>query len=282
MQTINWVSLSRRRILSLSGNDARPFLQGLITNDIDGIAPSRAIYAALLTPQGRFLHDFFIAQCGDRLFVDTDMDHLPDLLKRLGMYRLRAKVDIRDESGQWRVIALPGDSGRAISREPWPGCVIFADPRDPALGSRIILPADFADTVIGSKEYCEVDFNVYERLRISRGVPDGAVDCIQDKTLALEGRLDECNGISFEKGCYVGQEVTTRMKHRNLVKRSLVPVSFDGPPPEPGSPVTSDDLDAGEIRSGVDGLALAMVRLDLARKGGLETRGRSLLLAGPV
>ena len=271
MTSDRYTTLPGRTVLALSGEDVRPFLQGLITNDIEQVSPDRAIYAALLTPQGKFLHDFFIAECGGRLLVDCAAARIDDLIKRLTIYRMRAKVMITDESDSWAVHALlPADSanGAAGDAGDWLGGIAFTDPRHAALGRRTIVPTG----AILEAGLTEAAANEYEALRISLGIPADGQELIADKSMPLETGFDELHGVAFDKGCFIGQEVTTRMKHRNLVKKRLFPVRLNGDA-EPGSAVKCGDVDAGEIRSVLDGRGIALLRLDLVEKGGLTVNG---------
>lgn len=194
--------LTDRAVIAVSGPDAREFLQNLITNDVEKLTPGGAIYAALLTPQGKILFDFLIAQSGGALLIDCPRAAREGLVRRLSMYKLRAKVQIapRDDLG---VFASPG---------PLPGG--FADPRLEALGYRAIVQAMPVDN--GPEGY--------HALRLGLGVPEGA-DFGSDRMFALDGGLNELHAIAFNKGCYVGQEVTARMKHRGKDAKRLLPVT---------------------------------------------------------
>lgn len=271
------VPLTERGIVAISGDQARDFLQGLITNDIERVSPTTAIYAALLTPQGKFLHDFFVAEHKDRLLLDCKRGRIPDLVKRLKMYRLRSKVDIEDESDTWQVGVMlapdapeePQPAGSAKTR--FDG-VSYIDPRHAGMGERTIRLIDEDDTFPTDMAQLEKNRAAYNALRISLGIPDTGTDLIADKSLPLESGFDELHGVDFQKGCYVGQEVTARMKHRNLVKKRLFPISFDGDL-TPGTTVKSGEVDAGDIRSAHDGRGIALLRLDLVEKGDLAADG---------
>lgn len=271
------VPLAARGVIAISGEPARDFLQGLITNDIQRVSPTCAIYAALLTPQGKFLHDFFIVQHQDRLLLDCKRDRIPDLIKRLTMYRLRSKVEIADESETWEVgVMLVGDAAGDEAGEPQPAGtaktrfdgVSYIDPRHAAMGERTIRLVDEDDTFPTDTVQLENNRATYDALRVSLGIPDTGKDLIADKSMPLESGFDELHGVDFEKGCYVGQEVTARMKHRNLVKKRLFPISFEGGVAD-GAAVKCGDVDAGEVRSAVTGRGIALLRLDLVEKGGL-------------
>jgi hypothetical protein len=271
------IPLAERGILAISGEPARDFLQGLITNDIQKASPSRAIYAALLTPQGKFLHDFFIVEHKDRFLLDCSAERMPDLIKRLTMYRMRLKLDITDESDKWDVGAmLPvGEMDAPGTAKTRFDGVSYVDPRHAGLGERTIRLVDEDDTFptdIAQQDKNRAD---YEAIRIALGIPDTGKDLIADKSMPLESGFDELQGVDFEKGCYVGQEVTARMKHRNLVKKRLFPVAIDGDVTA-GAIVKSDEVDAGEIRSVINGRGIALLRLDLAVKGGLMAEGAAI------
>lgn len=271
------VPLSTRGVIGISGEPARDFLQGLITNDIQRVSPTCAIYAALLTPQGKFLHDFFIVQHKERLLLDCQLDRIPDLIKRLTMYRLRSKVDIVDESEKWDIGVMLaadelGESQTAGTAKTRFDGVSYIDPRHAGLGERTIRLVDEDDSFPTDTAQLENNRAAYDALRISLGIPATGTDLIADKSMPLESGFDELHGVDFEKGCYVGQEVTARMKHRNLVKKRLFPISFDGDVAA-GATVKSGDVDAGDVRSALKGRGIALLRLDLVEKGGLTVEG---------
>jgi len=263
--------LADRAVLSVAGPDARGFLQGLVTNDMGRVAAARAIWAALLTPQGKYLHDFMIAAHDDGFLLDAEAARLADLKKRLSMYRLRAKVTL-EERPALAVFALWGDGAAArcgLADEPgaaaaWGGGIALVDPRLAALGVRALIPADGAAAALAAAGFAAAPRAGYDRHRIALGVPDGGRDLVADKSYPMENGFDALNGIDFAKGCYVGQEVTARMKHRALVRKRLFPVAIDGAAPPPGTAVRRGDIDAGELRGAEDGIGLALLKLDQA------------------
>jgi tRNA-modifying protein YgfZ len=239
--------LADRAALAVSGPEARTFLQGLITNDIARLDANGPLYSALLTPQGKILFDFLMFADGDAVLLDCQAASRDSLQKRLSLYRLRAKVEIvpRDDLSvfaSWDPqSALPGDAP--------------ADPRLTALGKRMMLrSADAARPA---------DDAAYLAHRLDLGVPEGS-DFGQDKIFALDGGLDELNGVAFDKGCYVGQELTARMKHRGTARKRLLPVaSVDGrmlPCPDTG--VTANGHDIGTLTSTYGARGFALIRLD--------------------
>lgn len=259
--------LEDRGVLAVAGPDRRSFLQGLVSNDVARVAADRAVYAALLTPQGKYLHDFIMVEANDAIWLDAEAARLADLKRRLSMYRLRAKVEIAERpelavaavfgAGAAAALDLPDAAGAA---RPCDGGAALVDPRLAALGGRIIAERDrFAGL---AARFAAADAASYDRHRLALGIPDGSRDLVPDKTVLLEAGFDELNGVDWQKGCYVGQELTARTKYRGLIKKRLFPVKIDGVAPPPGAILTLDGREAGEMRSSRDGVGLALLRLD--------------------
>lgn len=248
---IRLAQLTDRGVLAISGDDARGFLQGLISNDARAIQPDRAISAALLTPQGKYLHDFRLVEQDGAILLEGEADRLDDLAQRLNRYRLRAKVTITPRA-DWTVAAAWGlDAAQACglggergAARPFGAGVAFIDPRLAELGVRILAPHG-APLPSGAT----VSLQAYARHRVATGVPEGARDLLVEKSILLECGFDELAGVDWQKGCYVGQELTARTKYRGLIKKRLLPVAIAGEAPEPGAIVTLDGTEAGEIRS---------------------------------
>jgi len=239
--------LDNRAIIALTGPDRKSFLQGLVTNNMDHLDGQDAIYTALLTPQGKYLFDFFLTEQDEILYLDCESPRVADLTRRLMMYRLRADVDIADVSDKYVVTVSDQKKSEAL--------ISFKDPRHSGLGYRNILEKDSCDA--------SEDSTPYNHLRISLGVPDGSKDHQVDKTFILEGNIDELNGVDFTKGCYVGQEMTARMKHRGRLKKRLVPVQLSGPAPEEFTAIVNENgKQIGDLRSSVKDQAIAYLRLD--------------------
>ena len=262
-----------RADFAVAGEDRQPFLQGLISNDTAKITAERAIYATLLTAQGRFLFDLFIAEQDGRYLVDCAAPRRTDLVKRLSMYRLRSKVTIADAEADWCVVLLFGDGagaaiglgGEAGSAAGFGGGVAYVDSRLPDLGVRLILPRATAHAALAGLHATEdADGAAYHQRRIALGVPDAARDLTPEKSILLENGFDELNAIDWQKGCYMGQELTARTRYRGLVRKRLLPVRIEGGAPTPGTPLMLGDQELGEMRSAsADGtLGLAMVRLE--------------------
>jgi tRNA-modifying protein YgfZ len=269
MKTLKFVRLEDRAVLKISGKEARDFLQGLVSNDLERVSESRAIYAALLTPQGKYLHDFFIAQLGGNFYLDCEAARIDDLFKRLRMFKLRAKVELEIVENM-TVAALFGEFVHdALSIHPdagstieWLGGLLFTDPRLSDIGARAILPINSLEIALHDEGFTATIFEEYDTLRLSFGLPDSSRDMEVDKSILLEVGFEELNGVDFNKGCYVGQELTARTKHRGLIKKRLVPMAFDGSPPQTGSEITQDGKNAGELRSVGTSTALALMRLE--------------------
>ena len=239
-------ALPARGVIEIGGEDRVAFLQGLVSNDVAPAAPGRAVWTALLTPQGKWLADFFILADGDRLLLDCERAQAAMLIARLGRFRLRSKVTIGATS-----TTLPCSSPGAARRRRPPSPPPTRACRAPAGGCcrRAPLATDAPAT----------DWDLH-RLRL--GLPDGSADLEAEKTVLLEAGFDELSGVSWTKGCYMGQELTARTRYRGLVKRRLVPVAVAGPLPAPGTPVLRDGAEVGTMRSGRDALGLAVLRLE--------------------
>ena len=263
--------LDDRGVLSVKGPDAAAFLQALISNDIGRVGPARAIYAALLTPQGKFLHDFFVAAApdGEGVLIDCEGGRRDDLLRRLTMYRLRAQVALEDVSAAHDVVAAPGPAAPdAFGLAPEPGSarahgggVVFTDPRLAAMGVRAVLPTGAGLEGLLADGFALAGDDDYRRLRLRHGLPDGSRDMVVEKYFPLECGFDELHAIDYDKGCYVGQELTARIHHRGTVRKRLMPVVVDGPLPAPGTPVLRGGRAVGEIRSGAGDRAIALIRI---------------------
>lgn len=236
--------LSNRSIISLKGEDTIDFLQGLISNDARKLSKNEAIYAAMLSPQGRFLHDFFLVPCGEKIFIDVAANRANDLLSRLKMYRLRSKVEIEVED---ELSVAVCDHAEGVGDNVF----IYPDPRLPALGFRII----------GKIEENSAQPEEYEKLRISLCVPDTA-DMIIEKSLLLEFGFEELHGVDFNKGCYVGQEVTARSKFRGSVRKSLYNVESEGKLPALGTKIMTGDKEIGELRTSINNIGIAIINND--------------------
>ena len=266
----SFVALDDRGFLAVTGPDARAFLQGVITNDVNKARPGQAIFAAVLSPQGRYLFDFFIVDLDGVLFLDVAKRRLDDLRALLLKYRLRAKVEIDDVSKLFRVIALLGDGphdsqalhGFEGRGGPFAAGFCYVDPRYAGIGARAMLPAAGVEA-LGNADFTASDRMEYENLRLHFGIPEGTVDLVAEKSLPMEANFDLLNGIDWTKGCYVGQELTARMHYRALIKKRLLPVEIDGEVPDIGTAVTYDGQDAGEMRSGMGDQGIALLRLEL-------------------
>jgi folate-binding protein YgfZ len=246
--------LPDRAVLEISGEDRVAFLQGLISNDVTKARPDQALWAALLTPQGKWLADFFVIATPDALLLDVEAAQLAMLIQRLSRFRLRAKVALRDASADWCVHAAWGEGAP-------PEGLAARDPRLLEAGWRVLAPGGLPASASPAD---------YDAHRIGLGLPDGSKDMESEKSVLLEGGFDELNGISWTKGCYMGQELTARTRYRGLLKRRLVLVAIEGPAPERGTPIlTPHGAEAGEMRSSQGAQGLALLRLECLDKGAL-------------
>jgi folate-binding protein YgfZ len=240
--------LPARGVAEVGGADRVSFLQGLVSNDVEQVGAGRAVWAALLTPQGKWLADFFIMADGERLLLDCERAQIPMLVQRLSRFRLRSKVQLRDASEELHIYAAWDGTPAA-----GPEVIAAPDPRLPEAGWRVLARDALP---------CSATEEDWDRHRLALGLPDGSRDLETEKTVLLEAGFDELHGISWGKGCYMGQELTARTKYRGLVKRRLVPVEVQGPMPSPYTPVLRGNAEVGTMRSGRDGRGLALLRID--------------------
>jgi folate-binding protein YgfZ len=259
MTTPTTARLTSRAVIAVSGPDWRSFLQGLLTQDVETLAPGELRFAGLLTPQGKLLYDLFVAGTEDGALLDVQADQRDALLQRLTIYRLRAKVTL--EASDRPVLAVFGGE---VAGEG-----LYADPRLLALGARA-----YDDRAANADE------DAYDAHRLALGIP-GPADWGEEKTYPIEANFDLLAGVDFKKGCFVGQETTSRMKRRGTIKNRMLPITFEGPPLAFGAEVLAGELRAGEVLSGRDGRALALLRLDRIGGADLTVEGRPVRVERP-
>jgi folate-binding protein YgfZ len=252
--------LTDRAVIKVIGDDARKFLHGLITADILALTPGTARFCALLTPQGKIIADFFVAEApaadGGGFFLDFPRALGATLFDKLNLYKLRAKVLIEDLSEILGVLAV------------WDGTpaakygLSYADPRLPALGARLMIPPHRAADAAGEIGASLVAADDYEAHRIALGVPRGGVEFAYGDAFPHEADMDQLGGVDFAKGCYVGQEVVSRIEHRGIARTRAVPIRYDGGAPENGVAITAGERQVGTMGSAARGRGIALLRLD--------------------
>jgi folate-binding protein YgfZ len=268
--------LPERAAIRITGADATHFLQGLVTSDVESLKAGAARFAALLTPQGKILFDFLVvaiaADEGGGFLLDAPRALEGDLLQRLGFYKLRAKVEIarRPDLAVAAVLegAAPADLGLA-----------YPDPRHEGLGTRIVLPAEGAEAALRDAGFALGQSEEWQKKRIALGVPEGGQDFSYGDTFPHEADMDQLGGVDFKKGCFIGQEVVSRMEHRGMARKRVVPVRYDGPAPIAGAEVKIGEQAAGYMGSAAGGRGLAMLRLDRVADG---LAAKEPLVAGGV
>jgi folate-binding protein YgfZ len=250
--------LADRGVVSVNGADAKGFLDGLLTCDMDRVEPGRARFGALLTPQGKILFDFIVHEAppekGGGYRLDVLKPFAPDLAKRLGFYKLRAKVAIEDLSDTLAVVA-----GWDAPRPADEAGLVAGDPRLADLGWRAIVAA--ADAA----EFAADPAEAYHARRIALGVPEGGRDFLFGDAFPHEALMDQLQGVDFDKGCYVGQEVVSRMQHRGTARTRIVPALYEGGfAAEAGVEVMAGGKVLGRTGTGAEGRGLLVIRLDRA------------------
>ena len=248
--------LPDRGVVKVAGDDSRMFLNGLLTADVMQVTPQSARYAALLTPQGKIIADCIVAEDAEGLFLDCPRAVAASLVERLEFYKLRAKVSVEDLSSSLGVLAVWNGAGRSAHG------LTYADPRLSALGRRVILPTNLAVQAAADLGAQLVDASAYDAHRIVLGVPRGGIDFAYGDAFPHEADMDQLNGIDFDKGCYVGQEVVSRIEHRGTARNRIVPIAAEGNAPGTGVPVLAGDKQVGITGSATGSQGLAMLRLD--------------------
>jgi tRNA-modifying protein YgfZ len=255
--------LSDRAVLRITGADAVRFLNGLVTSEVAALLPGEARFAALLTPQGKIIADFLLVAVaedeGGGFAIDAPRALADDLQKRLAFYRLRARVDIAARPDLAVAVALdgaPDDLGLA-----------YDDPRAAGLGTRVVLPAEGAEAAIAAAGFALAPEDEWQARRIAQGVPEGGKDFTYGDTFPHEADMDQLAGVDFQKGCFIGQEVVSRMQHRGTARNRVVPVAYEGPAPLPGIEARVGERAVGFMGSAVGGRGLAMLRLDRVAEG---------------
>lgn len=247
--------LGSRGVVAVGGKDRVHFLQGLVTNNVTKLQPGKPLYGALLTPQGKLMHDFFMIDGGGQILLDIARDAAPALIKRLTMYRLRAEVTFTDLSDDLVVAAFWGTVQRA---EQTGETIVYRDPRLDALGLRAIAPKGTAFADGGTTWLEEADYRAH---RLALGIAEADEIC-KDPLYPLEANFEPLHGVDFKKGCYVGQELTARMKLRTELRKRVFPLIFDKTPPAPGTAITDGERDVATLLAVEGARGLALVRLD--------------------
>ena len=254
--------LRRRGVVTVGGPDAQKFLNDLVTADISAAGAGRAAYAGLLSPQGKLLFDFIVFRDGEDFWIDLARDKAAEFAKRLGFYRLRANVTIADRSADFGVVA--GWNGAALASG-----IVSPDPRLPALGWRAIVAGDVP------VDASEADYDAH---RIALGIPEGGIDFAFGDLFPHDADMDQLAGVDFTKGCYVGQEIVSRMEHRHTARRRFVNAAADGSLPPGGSEIVAAGKPLGTLTSSIGSFGLAVVRLDRAKEA--MDKGEPLTAAG--
>jgi folate-binding protein YgfZ len=247
-------------VVKVSGEAARPFLNGLLTADITKVTPEKPCFAALLTPQGKIIVDCIVVEAptneGGGFFLDCPRARAGELVGKLNFYRLRAKVIVEDLSETFGVLAIwDGDGALKFG-------TAYRDPRLPALGWRALLPADLAPGAVEKFGAELTGADAYDAFRIALGVPRGGADFAYGDAFPHETDMDQLNGVDFEKGCFVGQEVVSRVEHRGSARRRIVPVTTEAAALQAGAPVMAGEKQIGTVGSAAGRAGLAMLRID--------------------
>ena len=284
MQKQQYIYLPSRAVLRVGGADAMEFLQGLVSVDMTKTLNSIAVYGAFLTAQGKYLHDFFAVQMENAIFMDCEAARIEDFMRRLKLYKLRSKIELEIMEdlrvyvciGQTVLDAL-GLTKSLGSATSIPDGILYTDPRLVAGGARAIISGDHT-SAFPTKDFEGADPFEYDLLRLSLGLPDSSRDMEVEKATLLECGFEELNGVDFDKGCYMGQELTARTKYRGLVKKRLMPVHVEGDLPAQGTKITQNGKNVGELRSTAGNIGLALIRLEALEEDSPLKAGNATLI----
>ncbi len=262
MSDLKIALLPNRGVLKVTGKDAQKFLQGIITADMDQLgAEGTGLHTGLLSPQGKILFDFFVVPADGGYLIETDKGHVAELLKRLTMYKLRADVTITDASADYTVAAVWGSNPCEAAGSL--DCICFNDPRQGDLGVRLLMTLT-NDSALKKLDADAASEPSYDARRIALGIPEAGKDFPLGDTFPHEALYDQLGSVSFNKGCYVGQEVVSRMQHRSTVRKRVVPITGDKALPPGGSDITAGIVAIGSLGTVCENRGLAMLRLDRA------------------
>lgn len=279
------ILLEERGVLAVEGEDRLNFLQGLLTNDVTKLSPTRALYAALLSPQGKIEFDFFVAQDRETILFDVVRSEADALLKRLSLYKLRAKVTLADRSPSLAVIALVGaDAAKHLGLSSEPGAagrfhdaIAFVDPRHRGLGARLIVPHEHLKATLAAIGLPRAERLAYDELRMRLGIDEG-FELARNGLYALEANFEELHGVDFKKGCYVGQELTARMKHKTELRKRVLAVLSEHDLAEPGAAILAGTETVVTLIGRAHSKGVALMRLD--RLAEAQARGATLTTGG--
>ena len=271
MTTSKYLVLNETKFISIKGRDIKDFLQGIITNDINK-CDKKVIYSCLLTPQGKFLSDFFIIPLEDHYIFEINKAFIDIFISKLKLYKLRSNVEIQEVQNLTSIAIVKSSIDRSlelgflISNDDF---IEYVDPRNLNLGHKIIIKNDLVDKFIDSKKYELMSLQNYEKIMIENLIPNSTKDLIIEKSLLLENNFDNINALDWDKGCYIGQELTARMRYRAILKKSLRLIKLNSGKVLAGDAVFFDKNNIGQITSIIDELGLAMIKIkdaNLAKK----------------
>ena len=258
MTTSNYFNLADSKFLSISGEDRGNFLQNLITNDIHKCDSTNSIYSCLLTPQGKFIADFFIIDHKNTYLIETHKKFAEDLIYKLKIYKLRAKVEINIVNDLLSLSIMKNNDLLQSETD----LLLFKDPRNEKLGNKVFVAKNKFKEIEKKYNLIEDNFEKYRELLIKNLIPFSSEDLIQDKSLLLENNFDKINAIDWEKGCYVGQEITARMRYRALIKKSLMQIKIESGFVKAGDNISMDKKSIGQVTSTIENIGLAMIRIE--------------------
>jgi len=278
MTTNKYIQLKDSAFFEISGAEKNIFLQGLITNDINKCTENKSIYSAFLSPQGKFIADFFILNLGESFLFETREQFIDDLINKFNFYKLRAKIEIKKIDNYYKSLAIP-ERNKLFNELKLPGeaknnknLLVYVDPRKADMGIRIIIEKNQINKFCDEHFLSLDSFDNYNKKRIECLIPDSLLDLEVNKSVLLENNFDSINAIDWDKGCYVGQEITARMKYRSLIKKTLTKISILDGQVKPNDDILFENRKIGNARSINNNIGLAMLKINEAKKAFNENK----------
>ena len=264
MTTSKYIVLNETKFVSIKGQDNKDFLQGIITNDINKCG-KKVIYSCMLTPQGKFLSDFFVIPFKEYFLIEINQKFFDDFITKLKLYKLRSKIEIEEINYLTSIVIINNSSDRGLEV----GLIIshneyieYVDPRNINLGHKILIKNELVDNLINSNNFELSNIKEYQKIMVQNLIPNSLKDLVVNKSLLLENNFDQINALDWEKGCYVGQELTARMKYRALIKKSIRLIKVNSGKVKSGDHIFLENKNIGKITSIIEGIGLAMMKIE--------------------
>lgn len=272
MKKCNFIKLKESKFIVISGDDCKDFLQSIVTNDINKCDDNKSIYSCLLTPQGKFIADFFVTFYNDGYLIEINEKFFNDFINKLKIYKLRSKIEIKENKSFLSIVVLENN----LLEESSDKIIYFKDPRKENIGIKYYIKESILNDVITKFNLNEINFKIYRQKLMRNLIPYSVEDLIVNKSLLLENNFEHINALDWNKGCYIGQENTARMKYRALLKKSIRLIKIQSGIVKSGDQIFFNEKNIGQITSIIENIGLAMIKIEEANNNKilLTTKGK--------